>query len=993
MKKVGILYDNISGNTGDVAIGLSLKKILRSLNVAFDELVPGNFNPLEYETIIVGGGHLLRPSPDFFYDKFRVPGNHVLNAMGIVGEPQDLDYLNNYHYITVRSNGDKLKLAYLKRDVYVVPCTSMLLEDLVDFTCTLKTPCIGMHILPFFSSFQEEDAFVQWVSSLPFTIYFLPITHYNRDIDYMRQLLEKIPNAELLPILKAEEVFTLIGRFDFFISCSLHGAIFAYSHNVPFVLYNYSDKMQFFMEDRGLEQFLFKNFNEMRIAYEVLQKEKPDYSEKISDDKKVLKEYIDFLKTALPLGNSYTVQDTDCVGQTNHQINFLLRDVSDFERKKNELLRQVNQLEKYSADRDHQIRQLLNQVRLFQKENEAIKRSIIYKTTTKIHSTVIERLFRPNTRRRRYYDLGLNGGRVLLNEGAVSFFHKFKCYLSIENQSNINKWHDEHTLTKEELKKYKDESGQFLYRPKFSIILPVWNTNKLWLRNALDSVLNQCYENWELCVADDGSTDPAVKVILQEFQAKDSRIKVIFLDENRGVSGASNRAIFQSVGDYIGFLDHDDELTPDALYEVARFLNEKPDTDFIYSDELIVNEKGRPSTVCYRPDFSLDYLLSHPYFVHFVAIRAGLVKSAGGFREDFPISQDYDLFLRIIKGTDKIAHIPKILYHWRNHPTSAGHALQNKVSIYSRKAIKEFIDHRGIEGDVFDTENFNFYRVKRTILDNPRISIIIPIRDRVDLLRKCIDSILAKTTYNNYELLIVDNCSREKETRDYLADLKNNNQNIRIIDFPEEFNFSKINNTAAGFATGEHFLFLNNDIEIITPDWIEALLEQSQRTDVCCVGGKLLYPDETIQHVGVVIGLCGPAEHVYKFYDSHDIGYMGNFTSIRNYSAVTGACMMIKKRTFNEIGGFDEKFVIGFGDTDLCLRGLEKGYLNVFTPFAELYHWESATRGKSYDVDNHPNDTARFCERWQNFIKKGDPYYNSNIPLCTLDIRPFIIIE
>jgi hypothetical protein len=271
MKKVGILYDNISGNTGDVAVGISLKKILRDLHVAFDELTPGNFNPLEYETIIIGGGYLLRKGPDFFYDKFRVPGNHILNAMGISGEPDDLDYLKRYKRITVRSNGDKKKLAYLNTDVQVVPCTTMLLDD-VAVPFTFKKPCIGVHIFPLFSP-EGEARFIQWISSLPYTVYFLPITHYTRDIQYMRYLKEKIPGSEVLPILKAEEIFTLCGKFDFFISSSLHGAIFSYVHNVPFILHNASEKMQFFMEDRKLERYLFRNFAQLKRGFKDLERE------------------------------------------------------------------------------------------------------------------------------------------------------------------------------------------------------------------------------------------------------------------------------------------------------------------------------------------------------------------------------------------------------------------------------------------------------------------------------------------------------------------------------------------------------------------------------------------------------------------------------------------------------------------------------------------------------------------------------------------------
>ena len=624
------------------------------------------------------------------------------------------------------------------------------------------------------------------------------------------------------------------------------------------------------------------------------------------------------------------------------------------------------------------------------------RREKIQKKITSIYPrNRMDRFFPLGTRRRRIFDLGISSLKIIYNEGPGEFQRKFYRFRNknVLNQDSVTRWLQEHELSGEDLKSYKAESGNFSYRPKFSIILPVYNTNTGWLKTALDSVLDQCYDNWELCIVDDASSDPDIHLILQEYKAKCDRIKLIFLKDNKGVAAASNYAISQSNGDFIGFLDHDDELFPHALYEMAKYLNTSPSTDFIYSDEITINETGVPVNAYYRPDFTLDYVLSHPYFVHFVVIRSGLVRAAGGFREDFVISQDYDLFLRIITMTRRIAHVSKILYKWRTHHSSAGHAYMDKVSAFSTRCINEFLIRERIDATASETENFNFFRVRRVIKGDPVVSIIIPTRDKADLLENCIVSILTKSSYKNFEILIVDNCSIERNTLELFKTLKAGHNNIRIINFSEDFNFSRLNNVAAKAATGEHLLFLNNDVEVISPGWIEALLEQSQRDDVCCVGGKLLYPDDTIQHVGVVIGLCGPAEHFYKFYDAHDIGYMGNFVSIRNYSAVTGACMMIKKCIFDEIGGFDEKFFVGFGDTDLCLRGLSKGYLNVFTPYAELYHLESATRGKTFATDNHPDDTSLFYDRWQDFIRRGDPYYNKNLPLDSTDIRPFTIIS
>jgi len=325
MSKIGILYDNISGNTGDVAIGLSIKSIMQKLKVEFDELFPGNFNPSNYDTIIIGGGHLIRPSPDFYYDKFKVLGNHILNTVGILDSPQDLYYLNDYKYVTVRSSWDKERLSYLSKLVKVVPCTTMRLEDITNFSYSPKKPSLGIHLLPYIFKEDEERCFIEWVSSLPYTVYFLPITHYNHDYIYLSRLASKIKNSLLLPLLKPLDVFTLIGKFDYFISCSLHGGIFSFIHNIPFILFNYNEKMLYFMKDRGLEQFTFTCFNEMVYSFNDLLNNIPDYSRKIIKDLNILQEHVQYLKEILPLSNSFhfKLENTDEFTQTNHQIHHL----------------------------------------------------------------------------------------------------------------------------------------------------------------------------------------------------------------------------------------------------------------------------------------------------------------------------------------------------------------------------------------------------------------------------------------------------------------------------------------------------------------------------------------------------------------------------------------------------------------------------------------------------------------------------------------------
>lgn len=609
------------------------------------------------------------------------------------------------------------------------------------------------------------------------------------------------------------------------------------------------------------------------------------------------------------------------------------------------------------------------------------------KIIARCHEYLVDLLFAPGTGRRGIYELVVRSSHIIAEDGMQSFAERSQIYMrrKLSQKKNPPK-----ELSGKELEDMRIQCASFEYRPKISIITPVLNTREEWLRSSIESVLHQIYDNWELCIADDGSDQPHIRETLNCYQQKDARIKVKYLNENQGVSGASNEALAMANGEFIGFLDHDDQLRPNALYEVVLMLNRNASADFIYSDEILISKRGKPVFAYFRPDFSLDYMLSHCYIVHFVVIRASILKKIGGFRAEFTVSQDYDLFLRVLSQTRNVLHIPKILYKWRQYESSTGHLLKERVMESSRRALQDFADREGIKGVVWGTKNFNFFRLKRDILDRPKISIIIPTKDRIDLLKRCIESIQNRSSYDNYEIIIVDNMSQEEETAAYLDGLGKSYENCRIIKFNEKFNYSKLNNYAAEFARGEHLLFLNNDIEVLNSDWLEAMLEQSQRDEIGCVGAKLLYPDRKIQHVGVVVGWGGRAEHIYKWLHSNDIGYMGHFVSIRNYSAVTAACMMLRKSIFNEVGGFDERFEIGFGDVDLCLRVRELGYENLFTPYAELLHYESATRGRSFSFDPHPNDTKRFIERWQEYIKGGDPYYNPNLPLDSYDILPFV---
>jgi len=529
----------------------------------------------------------------------------------------------------------------------------------------------------------------------------------------------------------------------------------------------------------------------------------------------------------------------------------------------------------------------------------------------------------------------------------------------------------------------KDELSNFTKKPLVSIVMPVYNVDPKWLSLAINSIEAQWYENWELCIADDKSPSEATVEYLKSLN--NPKIKVTFLEENLNISGATNAALELASGEYIALMDNDDEITPNALYEMVKAINEQ-NAEFIYSDEDFISTDGKHSNPHFKPDFSPDLLLSHNYITHFTCFKKELLLKAGYFNSEFDGSQDYDLFLRLTENTSKIYHIQKVLYHWRMLETSTSANSEAKPEAIERgkKVVEETLKRRGIDATVEHGNMHHYFRVKYNIKDNPLVSIIMPFKDKPELLDMSINSILEKSTYKNYEIIGISNNSQEPETFKMMAELEKKDTRVSFYEYNVEFNYADINNYAVKtYAKGEHILLLNNDIEIISPEWIESMLELSQREDVGCVGAKLYYPDNTIQHAGIIIGLGGYAGHSHKMSHRESVGYFNRLSVVQNLSAVTAACLMIKKSAYEEVNGMDNvKFKVAYNDVDFCLRVLEKGYLNIFTPFAQMYHHESISRG----YETTPEKIARFqtekdalAKRHNEILTKGDPYYNPNL--------------
>jgi len=547
---------------------------------------------------------------------------------------------------------------------------------------------------------------------------------------------------------------------------------------------------------------------------------------------------------------------------------------------------------------------------------------------------------------------------------------------------SYNAWIKENEPDEEDLRKQRAESRFFLYRPRISIIVPVFNTDKTMLTKMIESVSAQTYENWHLCIADGNSSESHVHEILRSCAESDRRIKVKYLEENKHISGNSNEALSLAEGEFVGFLDHDDELSPFALYEVVRLLNEDPAIDFIYSDEDKLDLAGGRSLPLFKPDWSPDLLLSVNYICHFSVLRRALVNELGGFRKGYDGAQDFELFLRASRITSRIVHIPRVLYHWREHMNSTSGDVSRKdyADPAGKTALTDFLKSNGIEALVLSGQVKTNYLVRYEIRGNPLVSIIIPFRDRAELLKKCVDSVVEKTTYKEYELILVSNRSEEEETLRYLDSVRDSGK-IKVLRFDEEFNFSRINNYAVRKARGDYFVFLNNDTEVITGEWLTFMLEHAQRREIGVVGSKLLFPDHTIQHAGIIMGMTGFAGHVFSGLSDHFYAYFGSADFVRNVLAITGACMMVKRRLFESVGGFNESFIVCGGDVDFCLRIYEMGFRNIYTPYAVLYHHESASRGSHIPV----SDFRLSLERYRKFLDGRDPYYNPNLTLIKTD--------
>lgn len=554
-------------------------------------------------------------------------------------------------------------------------------------------------------------------------------------------------------------------------------------------------------------------------------------------------------------------------------------------------------------------------------------------------------------------------------------------------------WYEAYVPDASELEKQRKH--RFTYEPLISVAVPAFRTPETFLIQMVESLLAQTYSNWELCIANGSPEDTVMKGVLEQYMKKDSRIRVSELTENKGIAGNTNAALEMAEGEFVGLLDHDDLLAPNALYEVVRALEADRELDAVYTDEdKVTTELDEHFQPHLKPDFNLDLLRSNNYICHFFVVRRSVVKKAGGFRQEFDGAQDHDFIFRCVETARKVGHIPEILYHWRTHKASTADNPASKMYAFDagKRAIEAHLERTGTEGVVTHTPDLGFFRVKYPVQGNPLVSIIIPNKDEKETLKDCIESIRKKTEYENYEIIIVENNSTTEEIFQYYKELSQDPR-IRLLRWKKEFNYSAINNYGVSHARGEYLLFLNNDVKIITPGWIKEMLGVCQRPEVGALGVKLIYPDNTIQHAGCVIGIGGIAGHMFVDMPANRTGYLHKASILQDMSAVTAACMMMKRTAFEEAGGFTEKLSVAFNDVDLCLKVRKNKKLIVYDPYVELYHMESKTRG----AEDSTEKVRRFQEeieymrcQWIDILKDGDPYYNKNLSLTkwNYSLRP-----
>lgn len=860
----------------------------------------------------------------------------------------------------------------------------------------------------------EDKKLVEIISklkSIGYKVVLLPLGYTHNDDGVLNEFNKKHDNIAYIIDKKLNifEMAAVLSDCSIYIGSSFHGAITTISYGHVAISYNYiypKTKNREIFDEYGIGEFVAENAYEVCDILDKYLKGELAFEPKIQSVVDRVDEHFDricdliqkethietkpynFYSSLIEL-LPQTVKYCQDISAMTRQIEMTENHVRNLEKL------QIVEKEKMRANFEKELAAYKDDYERVKTDNELlslsyseIQRSFFWRATKPLRriSQSIKNFVakRPKLLKCAIYLKGFLRGGI---KGAKIQIKNYNNFISSNTFGAPKRPERKMMKLDNEVREYQ-QNYNFSQDIKFSILVPLYNTPKDFLVEMINSVKEQTYKNWELCLADGSTSDFGyVEKMCLDIAKNDSRVIYKKLEQNLGISENTNACLAMATGDYIALFDHDDILEPTVLFEYMKVICEQ-NADFIYCDEDKFSEfGGRLYDENYKPDFAIDNIRSNNYICHFSVFDKKLIEKAGAFRKEFDGSQDHDLILRLTEQAKNIVHIPKILYHWRVSDASvASDPYAKPYTIEAgKKAVAEHLERVGLKGTVESTKiHPNIYRIKYDIIGNPLVSIIIPNYNHVEELSRCIDSIISKSTYKNYEIIIVENNS-DKKTFAYYDTLKKYD-NIKVVVYKPEggFNYSAINNYGVKFANGEHYILLNNDVEIITPEWIEEMLMYSQRDDIGAVGAMLYYPNDTIQHAGVTIGVLTLAGHNFKHSHRGDPGYFGRAGYQQNVSAVTAACLMLPAKVYEQVNGLDESFAVAFNDIDFCMRIRKEGYLIAFTPFAELYHYESISRGDDESPEKRArfvSEVERFLTRWKKELDEGDPYYNPNLTL------------
>ncbi len=983
MRCIGLLWDSVTANVGDQAIGLVLQRALEQADIAYRIINPFGISDLtDVATLVIGGGELIRAPGHPFYDVYRTPGRHILNTVGVL-DGKDTGYLQDYRLVTVRSQVDRERMGHGQ----ISPCLTMLYDaHLPSSLPSAEIPegALGIHLTA--ASLGDSIA---WIDRLGGTqlgpVVWLSLTPYNADRALMSVLAERVPGSVVFTPKSPDEAFQVIGQLHGLVSTSLHATIFAYLQGVPFLSYANEGKIHAFLEDRGLSDRGFSRIDQALARLEVLQESGDDLAAMLEEDRactqETLERILDHCRAALESDGGSIVGPSRWASEPYHSLemrfyaqqgelaaHYLRASMTALEGQRQELLAvHDTALEEAKQAHEAELKDIYEQLGtgLYETRRELLR---IYSTqawrVVRLWWRIKDKFFPPGSRRLELYERLRSG---VMRQNVLEHKVHNPAYARLLRRS---------LPRPRELQAQRRVSGRWETAPTIDLISVVEERHMAHLAETAHSIRAQSYPGWSWIIVDAG-TKPESSTTMAAIAAEDARIVLIRADPQSPTAEQYNLGVRQGQGPYLAILTAGDLLSPDALYTVASALRNAPDLDVIYSDYDQLDHAARLRQPRFKPDWSPETMLSVNLLDHFCVLKKAMWETVGGMDVSLNEEHGWDLALRIAQHTSAAHHIPRILYHMRveNASMAWGAGVDRETRIARREVLLRELQRRGLSNPGVEETVFQTLRVTWAADREHLISIIIPTRDRAELLKRCLSSIFERSGYENYEVVLVDTGSEEERTWELYRQFEMTGR-LRVVRFEGPFNFSTACNLGARQSQGELLLFLNNDTEVLHDDWLERLAQWFQLGGVGAVGAKLIYPDRKLQHAGVIVGLGGMASHLFQGEYEPVASMFGSDMWYRNMSAVTAACLLIDRGVFEKVGGFDEGFQLNYSDVDLCLKVRRAGWRIVYTPDARLTHAESRTHGRRIPRA----DFERASERWRAWgMLEGDPFFNPNL--------------